>query len=136
MVTGAVAPLPGLPAPPIGVEVEPAPSHIPLESPSSAAVTAQIVKGARPGADPDVVVTTWEASHELLAVPSTATTTLHAFTGTTPSAGALWLALLVGRSLTSGYPASGMHIPLAEPSTSTTAPQAGTGHKPWAPHPR
>ena len=129
MVTGAVAPVPGLPAVPIGVEVEPAPSHVPLESPSRAAVTAQSVTGAKTGAAPVVVVPTWEGSHELLAVPSTATTTLHAFTGTTASAGALWLASLVGRSLARGKPASGMHIPSAEPSTSTTAPQAVTGTK-------
>src|SRR5580698_5066272 len=129
MVTGAVAPVPGLPALPIGAEVEPTPSHVPLESPSRAAVTAQSVTGAKTGAEPVVVAPTWDGSHELLAVPSTATTTLHAFTGTTLSTGALWLALLVGRSLTSGYPASGMHIPLAEPSTSTTPPQAVTGTK-------
>ena len=62
-------------------------------------------------------------------MPSTATTTLHALTGMTPSTGALWLPSLVGRSLTSGNPASGMHMPLAEPSASTTTPQAVTGTK-------
>jgi hypothetical protein len=121
---------------PIGVEVEPAPSQVALESPSRAAVTAQSVTGAKTDVEPIAVVPTWEGSHELLAVPSTATTTLQAFTGTTPSAGALWLALLVGRSLTSGYPASGMHIPFAEPSTSTTAPHAVTGTKTSAACPR
>src|SRR6202042_1086863 len=110
-------------------EVEPVPSHVALEPPSSAAVTAHSVTGAKIGAEPAVAAPTCEGSHELLAVPSTATTTLQAFTGTTPSTGALWLASFVGRSLTSGYPASGMHIPLAEPSTSTTAPQAVTGTK-------
>ena len=58
---------------------------------------------------------------------STATTTLHAFTGMTPSTGALWLPSVVGRSLTIGKPVSGMHMPLAEPSTATIAPQAVTG---------
>ena len=129
MVTGAVAPVPGLPAVPIGVKVEPAPSHVPLEFPSRAAVMAQSVTGAETGAAPVVVVPTCEGSHESLAVPSTATTMLHAFTGTTASAGALWLASLVGRSLARGNPASGMHIPLAAPSTSTIAPQAVTGTK-------
>ena len=89
---------------------------------------AQADTGAKTGTDPaPVVVDTWVGSHELLAVPSTATTTLQAFTGTTPSTGALWLASLVGRSLVSGNPASGMHMPLDEPSASTTAPQAVTG---------
>ena len=129
MVTGTVAPVPGFPAVPIGAKAEPAPSHVPLESPSRAAATAQIVTGAEADAGPVDVVPTCDGSHELLAVPSTATTTLHAFTGTTPSTGALWLASVVGRSLASGNPASGMHIPFAEPSTSTTAPQAVTGTK-------
>jgi hypothetical protein len=126
-VTGAVAPVPGSPAVPIGAEPEPAPSQAPFEVPSSAAVTAQTVTGAKTDAGPAVAVPTWVGSHELLAVPSTATTTLHALTGTTPSTGALWLASLVGRSLVNGNPASGMHIPLAEPSTATTAPHAVTG---------
>jgi len=107
IVTGAVAPVPGLPGVPIGVELDSAPSHVPVESPSSAAATAQTVTGADTGAEPVAAVPTWEGSHELLAVPSTATTTLHALTGMTPSTGALWLPSLVGRSLTSGNPGVG-----------------------------
>jgi len=57
-VTGAVAPVPGFPEVPIGAAVEPAPSHVPVESPSRAAVTAQIVTGAKTGAAPVVVVPT------------------------------------------------------------------------------
>ena len=126
-VSGTVAPLPGLVGVPIGAPVEPLPTQVPLASPLRDAATAQTVTGAKTGADPVAVVSVWDGSHELFAVPATATTTLHAFTGMTPSTGALWLPSLVGRSLTSGNPASGMHMPLAEPSTSTTAPQAVTG---------
>ena len=130
IVTGTVPPVPGLPGLPVDVEVELVPVHVPAAVPSRAAVTAQAVTGANTGTDPGVVaVETCEGSHELLAVPSTATTTLHAFTGMTPSTGALWLASVVGRPLVSGNPAAGMHMPLDEPSTSTTAPQAVTGTK-------
>jgi hypothetical protein len=128
-VTGSVTPVPGPPGVPIGIVVDSAPVHVPLELPSRAAVTAQIVTGALTGTDPVGVVAWCEGSQVLLAEPATATTTLHALTGMTPSTGALWLTSLVGRSLTRGNPASGMHIPLAEPSTSTIAPQAVTGMK-------
>ena len=105
------------------------PVQVLAASPSRAAETEQTVTGAKSGTDPVVEVESWAGSHELLAVPSTATTTLHVFTGITPSTGALWFPSVVGRSFTSGNPASGMHIPLAVPSTSTTAPQAVTGTK-------
>ena len=81
--------VPEVPGVPPATEVEPVPSHVPLELPSRAAETAHRVTGAKTGAAPDVVLPTWEGSHELFAVPSTATTTLHAFTGATPSTGAL-----------------------------------------------
>lgn len=130
IVTRTVPPAPGLPGLPVDVEVEPVRVHVPSAVPSRAAETAQAETGAYSGTDPGVVdVETCEGSHELLAVPSTATTTLHAFIGITPSTGALWLPSLVGRSLVSGNPASGIHMPLDEPSTSTTAPQAVTGTK-------
>ena len=61
------------------------------------------------------VVARCEGSHELLVVPATATTTLQALTGMMPSTGALWLTSSVGRSLTRGKPASGMHMPVAAP---------------------
>ena len=129
-VTGTVPPVPGLPGLPVDVEAEPGPVQVPSAVPSRAAESAQAETGAKTGTDPDpVVVDTWVGSHELLAVPSTATTTLHAFTGRTPSTGALWLPSLVGRSFVSGNPASGMHMPLDEPSASTTAPHAVTGTK-------
>ena len=56
IVTGMVAPVPGLPGVPIGVELDSAPSHVPVEPPSSAAATAQTVTGAETGAEPVVVV--------------------------------------------------------------------------------
>ena len=127
-VTGAVPPVPGLPGLPVEVEVEPVPVQVPSAVPSRAAEIEQAETGAKTGTDPAPDVgDTWVGSHELLAVPSTATTTLQAFTGMTPSTGALWLPSVVGRSLLSGNPASGMHMPLDEPSASTTAPQAVTG---------
>ena len=126
-VNGMVAPLPERSTCRSGAAVDPLPTHEPLASPFREAATAHTVKGAVTGAAPVAVVSVWEGSHELLAVPATATTTLQAFTGMTPSTGALWLPSLVGRSLTRGNPASGMHMPLAEPSTATTAPQAVTG---------
>jgi hypothetical protein len=58
IVTGTVAPVPGLPGVPIGVEPDSAPSHVPVESPSRAAATAQTVTGAETGAEPVVVVPT------------------------------------------------------------------------------
>lgn len=86
-VTGTVAPVPGVP---VGVEVELVPVQVPPALPSRAAETPQAETGAKTGTDPvGVVVETWEGSHELLAEPSIATTTLHAFTGMTPSTGAL-----------------------------------------------
>ena len=86
-VTGTVAPVPGVP---VGVEVELVPVQVPPALPSRAAETAQAETGAKTGTDPvGVVVETWEGSHELLAEPSIATTTLHAFTGMTPLTGAL-----------------------------------------------
>ena len=126
-VTGAVAPVPGLPALPIGAELDPVPVQVALEEPSRAAVMAQSVTGAKTGAEPVGVDPTCEGSHELLAEPSTATTTLHAFTGTTPSTGALWLWSLVGRSSESAASLAGWHDPAAEPSTATTTPHAVTG---------
>jgi hypothetical protein len=126
-VTGTVAPEPGLPGVPMDVVPELVPVHVPSAVPCKAAATAQTVTGAKTGTGPVDVVESCVGSHELLAVPDTATTTLHAVTGMTPSTGALWLPLLVGRPLTSGNPASGMHMPFDEPCTSTTAPQAVTG---------
>ena len=126
VVTGTVPPVPPvLPEPLVDVDVEPVPEHVPSAVPSRAAETAQAVTGANTGTEPDLVdVETCEGSHELLAVPSTATTTLHAFTGMTLSAtGAVWLASLVGRSLASGEPASGMHMPL------TTRPPRRRRHR-------
>jgi hypothetical protein len=85
-VTGTVAPVPGVP---VDVELELEPAQVPPALPSSAAETAQAEMGAKTGMDPlGDVVETCEGSHELLAEPSTATTTLHAFTGMTPSTGA------------------------------------------------
>jgi hypothetical protein len=90
IVTGTVPPVPGLPGLPVDVEVEPVPVQVPSAVPSRAAEIAQAETGAKTGMDPDPeVVDTWVGSHELLAVPSTATTTLQAFTGMTPSTGAL-----------------------------------------------
>ena len=86
-VTGTVAPVPGVP---VDVELELVPVQVPPALPSRAAEMAQAEMGAKTGMDPvDGVVETCEGSHELLAEPSTATTTLHAFTGMTPSIGAL-----------------------------------------------
>ena len=97
-VTGTVPPVPGLPGLPVDVEVEPVPVQVPSAVPSRAAEIAQAETGAKTGTDPaPVVVDTWVGSHELLAVPSTATTTLQAFTGMTPSTGALWLASAGGQ---------------------------------------
>lgn len=129
MVTGTDPPVPGPPGVPIGTLVDPAPVHVPLALPSRAAVTAQIVTGTLPVTDPVGVVARWDGSQELLADPDTATTTLHTLIGMTPSIGALCVTSLVGRSLTSGNPASGMHIPVAAPWTSTITPQTVAGAK-------
>ncbi len=126
-VTGMVAPVPGVVDVPIGAAVDPLPTHDALASPFNEAATAHTVSGAVIGASPVAVVSVCAGSQELFAVPATATTTLQALTGITPSTGALWVPSLVGRSLLSGKAASGMHMPLAEPSTATTAPQAVTG---------
>jgi hypothetical protein len=127
MVTGSVTPVPGFPGLPIGTDVEPAPVQVPLAFPLSAAVTAQAVTGTLTGTFPVGVVARCDGSHEFVALPATATTTLHALIGTTPSIGAPWLTLLVGRSLTSGKPALGMHIPVAVPYTSAMTPQTVAG---------
>ena len=85
--------------------------------------------GTLTGTEPVGVVARCVGSHELLAAPATATTTLQALTGITPSMGALWLTVSVGRSFTSGNPVSGMHVPFAVPSTSATTLQTVAGAK-------
>src|SRR5580700_9427080 len=127
MVIGIVTPVPGLPGVPIGPTCVPAPVQVPLALPSTAAVTAHTVTGTLTGTLPVGVVFRWVGSHWLLAVPSTATTMEHALIGSTPSMGALWLTSLVGRSLTSGKPSTGMHMPLALPSTTAITPHAVIG---------
>jgi hypothetical protein len=129
IVTGSVTPVPGLPGLPIGRLVEPVPVHVPSAVPFRAPVTAHTVTGAFTGADPVALVATCVGSHEFEAVPSTATTRLQALTGNTPSTGALWLTLSLGRSFTSVAEPSGMQLAVAVPSTSATAPQAVTGAK-------
>src|ERR1700761_8115860 len=101
-VTGTVPPVPGVPGDPVEVVVDPAPVQVPSALPSSAADTAQAETRTNTGTSPDDVAVADDGSHVLLALPSTATTTLHALTGTTPSTGALWLTSLVGRSFVSG----------------------------------
>jgi hypothetical protein len=127
IVTGSVAPVPGLPGVPIGRLVEPVPVQVPLAVPFRAPVTAHTVTGAFTGADPVAVVATCAGSHEFDAVPSTATTMLQALTGSTPSTGALWDALSLGRSLTNVAELSGMQLPVADPSTAASTPHTVTG---------
>jgi len=129
IVIGIVTPVPGVPGVPIEMPVVPAPVHTPDALPSSAAVTEQTVTGTLTGTEPVGVVAGCVGSHELLAVPATATTTLQALTGITPSMGALLLTVSVGRSFTSGNPVSDMHMPFAVPSTSAMTPQTVAGTK-------
>ena len=130
-VTGTVAPVPGLPGLPGGRRGR---------ARSRAGTVGGAVKGQpkwrrrRPERRPGWTLSpsssqTWVGSHELLALPSTATRMLQAFTGITPCTGALWLASRWADHAVSGNPASGMHMPLDEPSTSTIAPHAVTGTK-------
>jgi hypothetical protein len=112
-VTGIVTPEPPPPPVPMGVPVLPLPVQTVVAFPSMAAATEQTVTGAVTGSVPVWAALTWLGSHEFEPVPSTATTTLHALTGKTPSMGADWVSELVGTPSTSGVSLAGMHLPAA-----------------------